>query len=135
MCIRDRSGTKGQGDHWRCHNNPPKNPDRFDKWAPGEMSVYPLLPCAPEKFRNGSKTPYHMDENSVSPLCTRRGVKFPLIGEWYVDTNRSATYSIQLKKLEPTYVMAWREKEYLHCLLYTSPSPRDRTRSRMPSSA
>jgi len=25
--------------------------------------------------------------------------------------------------------------EYGHCLLYTSPSPRDRTRSRMPSSA
>ena len=25
--------------------------------------------------------------------------------------------------------------EYLSCLLYTSPSPRDRTRSRMPSSA
>ena len=24
---------------------------------------------------------------------------------------------------------------YMHCLLYTSPSPRDRTRSRMPSSA
>ena len=24
---------------------------------------------------------------------------------------------------------------YWHCLLYTSPSPRDRTRSRMPSSA
>ena len=26
-------------------------------------------------------------------------------------------------------------KQYQHCLLYTSPSPRDRTRSRMPSSA
>ena len=26
-------------------------------------------------------------------------------------------------------------KEMGHCLLYTSPSPRDRTRSRMPSSA
>ena len=26
-------------------------------------------------------------------------------------------------------------KDYLDCLLYTSPSPRDRTRSRMPSSA
>jgi len=25
--------------------------------------------------------------------------------------------------------------EYMNCLLYTSPSPRDRTRSRMPSSA
>ena len=27
------------------------------------------------------------------------------------------------------------DKEYKSCLLYTSPSPRDRTRSRMPSSA
>ena len=27
------------------------------------------------------------------------------------------------------------ELHYKHCLLYTSPSPRDRTRSRMPSSA
>jgi len=27
------------------------------------------------------------------------------------------------------------KKEYAVCLLYTSPSPRDRTRSRMPSSA
>ena len=26
-------------------------------------------------------------------------------------------------------------KRWWHCLLYTSPSPRDRTRSRMPSSA
>ena len=26
-------------------------------------------------------------------------------------------------------------KKYIDCLLYTSPSPRDRTRSRMPSSA
>ena len=26
-------------------------------------------------------------------------------------------------------------KDYIACLLYTSPSPRDRTRSRMPSSA
>ena len=26
-------------------------------------------------------------------------------------------------------------REYQPCLLYTSPSPRDRTRSRMPSSA
>ena len=34
--------------------------------------------------------------------------------------------------------LIWTEEkwiEYLSCLLYTSPSPRDRTRSRMPSSA
>ena len=31
---------------------------------------------------------------------------------------------------------SWGEKNYVEgCLLYTSPSPRDRTRSRMPSSA
>ena len=30
---------------------------------------------------------------------------------------------------------AWNEAFYNFCLLYTSPSPRDRTRSRMPSSA
>ena len=35
-------------------------------------------------------------------------------------------------------VAAWKDEDgdwYETCLLYTSPSPRDRTRSRMPSSA
>ena len=31
--------------------------------------------------------------------------------------------------------MCIEDLEYTNCLLYTSPSPRDRTRSRMPSSA
>ena len=31
--------------------------------------------------------------------------------------------------------LAWRPEPVTPCLLYTSPSPRDRTRSRMPSSA
>ena len=31
--------------------------------------------------------------------------------------------------------IAFIKQEHYHCLLYTSPSPRDRTRSRMPSSA
>ena len=43
------------------------------------------------------------------------------------DPNRSAF--IGLIKFEDG------EKRYIICLLYTSPSPRDRTRSRMPSSA
>ena len=37
-----------------------------------------------------------------------------------------------------TSTIGWTAEErghYLTCLLYTSPSPRDRTRSRMPSSA
>ena len=34
-----------------------------------------------------------------------------------------------------TVLARTKNQEYLTCLLYTSPSPRDRTRSRMPSSA
>ena len=52
------------------------------------------------------------------------GIKIPdgdLKGE-YVD------YSVTTDNLQG---MAW----YKNCLLYTSPSPRDRTRYRMPSSA
>ena len=44
-----------------------------------------------------------------------------------------------VKALSPEEIRALREREHLSqpvfCLLYTSPSPRDRTRSRMPSSA
>ena len=38
---------------------------------------------------------------------------------------------IEAKKDGKLFVLDWDET----CLLYTSPSPRDRTRSRMPSSA
>ena len=44
----------------------------------------------------------------------------------YVDPN---TQVLDVKYLE------YNGREYIICLLYTSPSPRDRTRSRMPSSA
>ena len=36
--------------------------------------------------------------------------------------------------VQPVLVYEW-QVEQGNCLLYTSPSPRDRTRSRMPSSA
>ena len=43
---------------------------------------------------------------------------------------------VELKSLK-LYVWSYRDQGAFHeaCLLYTSPSPRDRTRSRMPSSA
>ena len=41
------------------------------------------------------------------------------------------------EEVEKSYQKGYDEanQQYSHCLLYTSPSPRDRTRSRMPSSA
>ena len=41
-----------------------------------------------------------------------------------IDTNKD--FNAKIKKLN---------KEFVNCLLYTSPSPRDRQKSRMPSSA
>ena len=51
---------------------------------------------------------------------------------WPVYTDRDA-----LAKDIERYEALWKrgEEYYWVCLLYTSPSPRDRTRSRMPSSA
>ena len=75
--------------------------------------------------------------------------------------NEDIVRVISAKKNEPEWMTEWRLKAYRHwltmeepewanvhypkidfqdiiyysCLLYTSPSPRDRTRSRMPSSA
>ena len=48
------------------------------------------------------------------------------------DSQRSKTIVTEQRTQVPLYV-----QKALHydCLLYTSPSPRDRTRSRMPSSA
>ena len=38
-------------------------------------------------------------------------------------------------KRDPRIILAAQDVWFTDCLLYTSPSPRDRTRSRMPSSA
>ena len=50
---------------------------------------------------------------------------------------KSVTFGdVALVDLRPSHVEAWvKAMQDKGCLLYTSPSPRDRTRSRMPSSA
>ena len=66
----------------------------------------------------------------------------------YVDEIRHSGGAVAAMQLDSGGVVAEPNKEYFHvdltanqsalgddCLLYTSPSPRDRTRSRMPSSA
>ena len=51
----------------------------------------------------------------------------------YIAWMLNATKGYAIKIVDPGGVEAWGWGRY--CLLYTSPSPRDRTRSRMPSSA
>ena len=47
-------------------------------------------------------------------------------GGWLEDLGKDLRYTARTLRRSPAF---------LACLLYTSPSPRDRTRSRMPSSA
>ena len=56
----------------------------------------------------------------------------PVIANRLLELNYSVFVSVLTYKAGQAYI----ENPKLHiCLLYTSPSPRDRTRSRMPSSA
>ena len=61
-------------------------------------------------------------KKTLTASCLCKGVKFKTSGE---HRNVSNCHCIQCRKTHGIY----------GCLLYTSPSPRDRTRSRMPSSA
>ena len=53
----------------------------------------------------------------------------------YVGLNSRYTYFLLAKDFSDTCIVALDGDKVIACLLYTSPSPRDRTRSRMPSSA
>jgi len=75
-------------------------------------------------------------EYHVGPTCapTRAGLMTGrycnCTGVWHTIMGRSL-----LRRGEVTMGDVFRAGGYRTCLLYTSPSPRDRTRSRMPSSA
>ena len=51
------------------------------------------------------------------------------------DLSKLMHVSGNIAKLNVERYKNWKKKPSIGCLLYTSPSPRDRTRSRMPSSA
>ena len=50
-----------------------------------------------------------------------------------IDTGDARPVRQQLRRYPPAHLDVI--DQHLHCLLYTSPSPRDRQKSRMPSSA
>ena len=53
--------------------------------------------------------------------------------EWVPDSDMNIPYSVKYNKEEVLFIT--NDDKYKDCLLYTSPSPRDRQKSRMPSSA
>ena len=99
---------------------------------------------------------YYFPSNTTwdCKVCGRKGNKYGFIQHLYNEVcNKNITGLSQLwqlpkrvfsevryNPLNGTYVIPTFRNEklnnlYKFCLLYTSPSPRDRTRSRMPSSA
>ena len=58
-------------------------------------------------------------------------------GQWRIEVSWLEDYVERQKEVTRARVREWTEADAQArcCLLYTSPSPRDRTRSRMPSSA
>ena len=59
-------------------------------------------------------------------------ITIPNFGHWKVRLNLLIKGTMPITESLPN---DWYNTPNIHCLLYTSPSPRDRTRSRMPSSA
>ena len=55
--------------------------------------------------------------------------------EVFVDVNENDVVTINIGDTTEIEIDAFPDTIFYGCLLYTSPRPRDRTRSRMPSSA
>jgi histidinol dehydrogenase len=89
----------------------------------------------------GSWTPesvgdYVAGPNHVLPTGGTARFSSPLSVDDFVKKSSVLSYSPEALELDAETVLTLAEREGLWaCLLYTSPSPRDRTRSRMPSSA
>ena len=80
--------------------------------------------------------------DNLVPLTLELGGKSPVVLGRSADMEKAAKRIMNGKTLNagqiclaPDYAFVPKEKSAEFCLLYTSPSPRDRTRSRMPSSA
>ena len=74
--------------------------------------------------------PTHFDHLVLEDILTKSRANNPAIG---VTGNLIYHSDLFLQLLEGPHLAV--NRLYETCLLYTSPSPRDRTRSRMPSSA
>src|SRR5664280_275988 len=72
--------------------------------------------------------------NDVIPLCAALAAKEEGDARYALDLLRTSGELADERASETVFENYVREAKDYICLLYTSPSPRDRTRSRMPSS-
>jgi len=78
------------------------------------------------------------ERESIAPSYMTRVMRLTLLAPCIVDVILDDEQEPQLtlkQALEPFPAEWEQQRRFFACLLYTSPSPRDRTRSRMPSSA
>jgi len=87
-------------------------------------------------FRHEENGPGAFGRQLRAPLATRAQDLLPTPGERpLADERLPLSPGLPDPDLFPHAVWARLSARYWRCLLYTSPTPRDRTRSRMPSSA
>jgi len=79
-------------------------------------------------FREDGKRLDGRDLNELRPIKMEVGIVPNADGSAYLEWGNNKIYAAVYGPREV-------HPHHLSCLLYTSPSPRDRTRSRMPSSA
>ena len=100
------------------------------------MQMFPWMPLRPGRFRLRKRSPLGPREASCFRMhllsAVAGGISMGVvINHEYIAVNGLGASPWQVTAL----TMIWPVSNFLSCLLYTSPSPRDRTRSRMPSSA
>ena len=88
------------------------------------------------KKQLGGQGTFELDVNTPAEALRALTVNFKGLSKWMIDSDKHGVgYRVQIGN------EVIQEEEIgnlllpFSCLLYTSPSPRDRTRSRMPSSA
>ena len=141
--------------HWDRNAPLPERPERVIPWAEAERLVLgayggfapEMAEIAGRFFRSGwIDAPVRPGKAPGARHATLANFMTTELSAFYFDTRKDTLYcdppsSLARKAALTTVdiicdaILRWLAPVLSFCLLYTSPSPRDRTRSRMPSSA
>ena len=115
-----------------------ENAEKFIK--PLSLSILSRTPCILEEdqWSSNQSTPLHIELCNWSDVLIIAPLTATTLSKWVTGNAEGLIPSILIANIKPIIVapaMNTQPHLCIHCLLYTSPSPRDRTRSRMPSSA